>query len=204
MEDFSQYKEQAVILEYFKHQLGCFLDIGANDGKTLSNTYALAGLGWRGVLVEPSEIPFQKLQKLYSYGTPEYFRPVNAAIVKKDGPVDFWENGSHLGKGDTSLLASTIEASTKNWGETFKKVTVPGMTFATMMEKTGLMHFDFINIDCEGADWDVLEQINLTEVGCRLLCIETNGPISGNVKMYVAAHGMRLIWRCHVNAIFGK
>lgn len=61
MQDYSQNKEQTIILKYFEGQLGYFLDIGGNDGETLSNTRALAQLGWRGVLVEPAEIAYKKL-----------------------------------------------------------------------------------------------------------------------------------------------
>ena len=38
---YSQNNEQDIILQYFGNRKGFFLDIGANDGITLSNTYAL-------------------------------------------------------------------------------------------------------------------------------------------------------------------
>jgi len=58
MKIYSQNLEQNYILEYFKDRRGTFIDIGANDGLTLSNTRALVELGWRGVFVEPSPMAF--------------------------------------------------------------------------------------------------------------------------------------------------
>ena len=43
---------------------GIFLDIGAHDGITLSNTYYLESiLGWKGICVEPNPEIFQKCKK---------------------------------------------------------------------------------------------------------------------------------------------
>ena len=54
MKDYSQTGEQQVIFDYFGPEFkGTFLDIGANDGVTFSNTYGLSLKGWRGVCVEP-------------------------------------------------------------------------------------------------------------------------------------------------------
>ena len=58
---YSQNNEQDIIMQYFIGNRGTFLDIGANDGVTLSNTYALQQAGWGGVLVEPSEEAFNRI-----------------------------------------------------------------------------------------------------------------------------------------------
>ena len=46
--------EDLALLEYFfsEQKEGTFLEMGALDGKTFSNSYAFEALGWRGVLVE--------------------------------------------------------------------------------------------------------------------------------------------------------
>ena len=57
----SQNNEEALVKQYFRERTGTFIDIGANDGITLSNTYAAAQRGWKGVMVEPSPSVFDKL-----------------------------------------------------------------------------------------------------------------------------------------------
>lgn len=53
---YSQRDEEQVILDYFQPRQGTgrFLDVGAYDGLTFSNTRRLAELGWSGVMLEPS------------------------------------------------------------------------------------------------------------------------------------------------------
>lgn len=67
MRDFSQNGEQRLILAWAAAQrtAGWFLDIGAYDGETFSNTRALALTGWAGVAVEPAPDAARKLRDLY-------------------------------------------------------------------------------------------------------------------------------------------
>lgn len=219
MQDYSQNKEQGVILGYFQpprfeYLVGTFLDVGANDGAVLSNTRMLALMGWSGVCVEPAEIAFKKLVALYPPSLPENpawssaVKCVQAAITTTDGPIDFYDSGTHLKKGDTSLLSTTKPEEMARWkksGEVFTKTTVRGITFATLLAETGVNHFDFISVDCEGVDWHILQQIDLTAVGCRMLCVEANqSPHRQKFVDYAAKHGMKLHWKSYENLIFTR
>lgn len=206
MRDFSQNGEQAHILRYFAKKSPSFLELGSNDGVCLSNCHALALLGSSGVCVEPSKTAFEKLCD--NYATNEKIECVNAAIAQTDGPIDFYDCGSHLGKGDTSLLATTNPAEIARWkksGEVFTKTTVRGITFNTLMAETGVSHFDFISIDCEGVDYQVLSQIDLTKTGTSLVCVEYNGKEPQKYLDYCAKHGLtKVVHRNFENLIIGK
>jgi len=221
MKDYSQSGEQKIILDYFKAPrwtklTGTFLDIGANDGCTLSNTYALAQNGWRGVLVEPSPAAFAKLLDLYApsvYGQTQnlsqlktgFATLVRAAITDKNGPVDFYDSGTHLKKGDVALLSTTRPEEMGRWkksGEQFTKTTVRGITFETLMKETGERQFDFISIDAEGMDYEILKQIDLKSVGCQLLCVEYNAKDAAKFIAYAREAGMGLLHRNYENLLF--
>lgn len=213
MTDHSQNGEQKIILEYFRppswpYLIGTFLSIGENDGEMLSNVRALALMGWKGVCVEPAPVAFSKLSALYTPDNPAWVSDVKciqAAITTQDGPVDFYDSGTHLKKGDTSLLSTTRPEELERWkrsGEVFTKTTVRGITFATLVKETGMTHADFISIDAEGADYSILTQIDLQAVGCRMLCVETNGKDNQKFIDYCAQHGMRLFKRVSENLIF--
>jgi FkbM family methyltransferase len=233
MKDYSQNGEQKVILNYFGGEEKIrglrnmtLLDCGANDGVLLSNSRALIELGWNAVLVEPAEIAFSKLMQnslCLGDGPTEFFtdelkkpvmnvfrggiKCVQAAITPTDGAIDFWSSGTHLKQGDTDLLSTTKEAEIARWkksGESFTKTTVRGITFATLMKETGLTRADFISIDAEGADYSILEQIDLTAVGCRLLCVEVNARGDAEFTAYAAKHGMRLLWKNFENRIYAR
>ena len=63
MEYKSQHKQDEFVVNYFKGKKnGVFVDIGAHDGITLSNTYVLEKeLGWTGICVEPMDHEYKKL-----------------------------------------------------------------------------------------------------------------------------------------------
>lgn len=205
MKDYSQSGEQRVILDYFGAHRGTVLDIGANDGITLSNSRALVELGWSAVLVEPAAEAYRKLVLNNANAFfADRVKIVNAAITDKDGPLDFYSSGTHLKKGDTDLLSTTRPEELARWqksGEVFTKTTVRGITFATLLQETGLKRADFISIDCEGVDLIVLRQIDLTALGTRMVCVEVNRSDEKPFVDHCAAHGLRPIMRNYENLI---
>jgi FkbM family methyltransferase len=210
MKDYSQNGEGAIIADYFGPRIGTLLDIGANDGVCLSNSRGLIEAGWSGVLVEPSPAAYRRL--LLNNANAEFsgrVRCIQAAITTRDGPIDFYDSGTHLHKGDTSLLSTTRPEELARWrksGEQFTKTTVRGITFRTLMRECGygegLPTLDLISIDAEGADYDILRQIDLRAVGCRMLCVETNGKENQKFIDYCAGHGMWLMGQVSENLIF--
>jgi FkbM family methyltransferase len=220
MKDYSQSGEQKIILDCFGSSIGTVLDIGANDGVTFSNSRALIELGWRACLVEPAELPFAKLKELYMpdqqlpdgsliYGTGingvTHLLCVNAAITTADGPLDFYSSGTHLKQGDTDLLSTTRPEELARWkksGEVFTKTTVRGITVKTLLAETGLTRADFISIDAEGVDYDILRQLDLTALSTRMVCVEVNRADQRPFDDYCASHGMRLLHRNFENAIY--
>lgn len=203
MLDHSQNGEQRVILDFFGATPGVFIDCGANDGITLSNTHALALKGWHGVCVEPADIAYGKLCRLYANN--HRIVPVKAAITEGDGEINFWDSGTHLKKGDTSLLSTTRPEEMARWaksGEQFTKTRVRGITIATLLAETGIQRVDFISIDCEGVDLSVLGQFDLAGLGVRMLCVESNSVNDQAFVRYAAGHGMRLEKKNFENLIF--
>lgn len=173
---YSQGKEEEVILKYFSGRKGVFLDCGANDGITLSNTHALALNGWWGICVEPSKEAFEKMRELYKD------RPLielfNVAVTNEPGKFKMWHSGSHLGTGDVSLLSTLEKDELKRWKgskEIFEEVIVDGMTVAQILSQSPFKSVQMVSIDCEGKDLDVLNQLNISELGVELFVIEHNG-----------------------------
>jgi FkbM family methyltransferase len=164
---YSQNNEQDIILQYFGNRKGFFLDIGANDGQTLSNTYALQLQGWSGVLVEPSEEAFNRIKVRYG------LKKFNVAIGTEDGHCTFHEMGNHLNAGDVSLLSTIKKTELKRWpGVEFKERMTEVWTYKTLLKHSPFKFFDFISIDAEGVDYEILEQIDLKYTD--MVCIEHN------------------------------
>lgn len=172
----SQNDEQSRILNNFYGFTGSFLDIGANDGITLSNSYALSQLGWSGCLIEASPAAYERLLKTHSAS--HNLSMYQLAVGSYDGEITLHESGELLGTGDVALVSSTKDEELKRWESLnipFKPVTVPCVTFETLLKKIGQNHFDFVTVDIEGMECEVIPQIDFNALGTKMAIIEWNG-----------------------------
>lgn len=196
----SQNNEEQLIADYFGNQTGTVLDIGANDGETLSNSYRLLHQGWQGCLVEPSPQAFERLQGLYRGNPKVHLFPF--AIGNKDGVAAFYESGEHLRKGDVALLSTLHAGELQRWqgtDNTFVETRVQVRRFDTFLQQSPIKQFDLISIDAEGADYDILCQMDLRQLGCRMLIVEYNHQ--DQEKYLAKAPGYRLLAQNHENLI---
>jgi FkbM family methyltransferase len=155
--DYSQSGEQAHILEAVRElPLGRFLDIGAGDGETFSNTRALALAGWGGLLVEPAAWAFDKLVTLYAEHdaeSPHHITLVNALI----GPGGYrglrqW----HYSKDDHLSTADDGEAA--KWSQVpFVATIVAEVPLHELLDSyAGVGLTTVVSIDTEGWTGDLL------------------------------------------------
>lgn len=208
---YSQNNEEQIVKEYFDRYYpnltGTVLDIGANDGKTLSNSRALISeLDWHAVLIEAARTPFTALQELYKDNKDVVCH--NLAICNEDGQLQFYESGHHLGRTDVGLVSSLVPSETERWkkaGVKYTEYTVEARTWTALCSENYPNEiFDFITIDIEGLDYDVLTQINLSAHGCKCLCVEWNGKDKEKFSSYAFKHGLTLINENPENLIFAK
>lgn len=171
MQNFSQNNEQEIILNYFGTRVGSFLDIGAHDGVTFSNTRALLLKRWHGVLVEPSPSVYPRLV--------ENCQGHRAITINKALTVEY--NGLRTGFKDSrgDCVSSFDEAHVRKWeksGMTFDDCQVDCMSTEVFLD---LFHtfFDFISIDVEGGNYDLLVALLNADLNGDLLCIEHDGRI---------------------------
>jgi len=174
MEHFTQTDEQPVILrELADLPSGKFLDIGAYDGQSLSNTRALALSGWSGTLVEPNPRLFMSL--LQMYGQDSRFTLVNAAMSDKSGLARLFLDGSN------EPYSSSIAPNAK---EMFPLTPYPmSYLVPTITPRDLTESFDFISIDTEGFDLEILKAMRGSLDNTRLVCIEYNQERSYDVTI---------------------
>ncbi len=203
----SQNDEEHIINMYFlidnpTKDKRTFLDLGANDGITLSNTYTLGKQGWNGHCVEPCPTPFEKLRNLYYERLDVQLS--NIAIGTENGEAEILSSDSHLKNGDSDLLSTLKHGETIRWGDTqiFTPKVVNVLDFKSFLKTSNIKKFDFISIDIEGMDYDVLIQMDLKKLGCKMLCIESNSIEDQKYIDYCATFGMKLHHKNYENLIF--
>lgn len=202
----SQNKEAEIVLDYFNGYIGTLLDVGANDGITFSNSYDLLQTGWKGYLLEPGKI-YKKASDLYRSDM-KRVKVWNFGIGLKTEKIKFYESGTHIPNGiDKGLVSSTNYEETIKWrnsGVEFNETEIALLSFNDFYGFTKDKKLDFISIDTEGNDWNVLQQIDLKKVGCTCLCIEWNGDktLFDRFTGYIRGYGLREIYRSAENLIF--
>lgn len=190
MKSYSQSQEDLFVLGYFGDYKGMLISIGENDGTTMSNSRLLIENGWQAALFEPGGT-YSTLDELYKDNPKVHC--YNFGIGEKNEVVDFWESAEHVvGGTDRGLVSTTNFEETKRWPDVkFTKKQVKLIPFSDVVDYAPV---DFISIDAESMDWDILQQIDLNKVGCKCLCIEYNGDdrLKFIFTKYTEKFGMKL------------
>lgn len=149
---------------------GTFVEIGAFDGRTVSNTDFLADLGWRGLYVEP--VPaFAELCARNHAGNPAV-TVVCGAVGAAPGMARI-----HLG-GVLSTARDDVFDHMQGiwWGRMLLKgdsVEVDKVRLETLLERHGIVPgFELLVIDVEGCEADVIASFDIVRWRPKMLVIE--------------------------------
>lgn len=199
----SQNNETAIALKYFKGRKGTILDIGANTGYFLSNSYDLIKLGWKCIAVEPS-CAFDDLKQLHECN--KLVSLHNVALGSIKGKLKFFESGAHVKGGtDKALVSTAVPKEMERWKDVdFQEIEVDVIPVEEFLHKYDGKKLDYISLDVEGMEWEILQQINLKRWGVEFLCIEWNGngDLRAKFTEYCNIYGLKLKHTNAENLIF--
>jgi FkbM family methyltransferase len=168
-----------------------FIQIGAMDGVKFDDLYLyIKNFNWSGYLVEPLPDKFEKLMSNYQDveglsfecsaitnfdGEVEIYTVPQEKI--DDGTVEEWAEGCSTLKPKTHIEHLTPHMVTK---------LVNAMTFDTFTKKWDIENneIDFIQVDTEGSDYDIMMQIMNSGVRPKLFKIEI-AHITYNKAVYI-------------------
>ena len=145
---------------------GFFVEVGVGDGRHLSNTYMLEKTyGWRGLLVEPNRSFHDSIRRVRSANL-----DCRAAAARSGLSVDFEEV---LGEGEYSRIAGYGGHVDRGTGTA--RYVVETATLSDILEAhRAPEHIDYISIDTEGNETDVLEGLDFSRYQFDVLTIEHN------------------------------
>jgi FkbM family methyltransferase len=179
--------EDSRVLDFFADDTGVFVEVGANHPIEGSQTYALEQRGWTGILVEPLS---EYAGRLRSERSAQVFE------VAAGAPQDAGKRLPFLVAHSLSL--STLQPNIKAGFNPQERRLVPVKTLDSMLIDAGFKHIDFLSIDVEGAELEVLKGLSLAKYRPRLILIEDDAH-SRDKHLYMTAHGYKLIRRTNLN-----
>ena len=141
-----------------------YVDLAANDPYKISNSATLDSYGWRGLCIE---------------GNPEYLQKflesnrtctlVNAVVSCKSGLTVEWVNDGPLG----GIVAKQMDNKVSRQGSTFQKTE----TLHEILKKnTAPYKIDYLSLDVEGAEYNVLQNFPFDQYIFRTMTIERPSP----------------------------
>lgn len=193
---YSQNNEEEILLANLPEN-GFLLDFGAYDGKTFSNSLRLIELGWSGVLIEASPINFKSVMEVHKD------RPnitlINAPVTVNGGLVKFYDS-----KGDG---ISTMNKEHKEKWETNNTVRYQDIYLSsiTLRDVFGIhnKNFDFVNIDVEGENLELLKTFPFDKCMPKVICIEHDEK-DNEIMQILSQYGFGIIYRNNENLILKR
>ena len=198
----SQYGEDILLWNFFDHKReGFYVEVGAYDGVGFSNTYFFEAVGWTGLLIEPvpelyraclSSRPFSRVINTV-VGKEETGQSVEFSVAEGDGGVGTL---SFFGENPQQLKRIHKE------GGVVRTIDVPLVSLNRLLEDHR-GEIDFISIDVEGKEMDVLQGLDLERFRPRVLVIEDNSNgADTSVKEWLELRGYVERFRCEHNVFY--
>jgi FkbM family methyltransferase len=181
--------EKIALVEFFQRRTsGYFVEIGVDEPIKRSQTWPFEQRGWTGLLVEPMQAQFDIIVRARPRSRVE-----RAACA---GPEQRGVGKLHLGEFSAH---NTLQADADNEGVQYVGLeSVPIVTVDDLLEKQPPERVDFLSIDVEGTELDVLRGINLERWRPELILLEDKVH-NLSKHCYLAAHGYRLLRRTCFN-----
>ena len=176
---------------------GYFIELGANDGITQSNTKALELFyGWKGLLIEPIPRLARECRRnrnrksqvvngacvSFSY-TGDTIRMAYSGLMSilLEGKNDFVDPLEHAKQGSKYLREN----------ESVIEIEVPARTLQDILTSVKAPPIiDLFSLDVEGAEFEVLEGIDFDSYQFRWIVIETRNP--SQMQEFLASKGYQL------------
>ena len=190
---------------------GIYVDVGAHDGVSINNTlYFEKNNNWTGINIEPIKIVYDRLV----INRPNNIN-LNCAVCNNDGETEFLCNTGYTemisGIKDTfdNRHFQRLENENRKMGSTTEIIKVKTNKLETIFDKNNISKVNYLSIDVEGAEFEVIKSINFDKVYIDVIGFENNYddtsiPIIKYLehKNYVVIHKSLDIFMIHKNSIF--
>lgn len=147
---------------------GFFVEFGATDGIDMSNTYMLEkNHGWKGVLCEPARSwhPVLKATRTSSIETKVVYSSSGKSL-------SFSETTAGSLSTLTAYVDSDLHKKSRKTSATYQVESISLLDLLDTYEAPH--HIDFLSIDTEGSELEILSAFDFSKYSFGLICVEHN------------------------------
>jgi FkbM family methyltransferase len=180
--------EEPLKEEFFGHSAsGFFVEVGANDPQRFSQSLHLEKKGWRGIVIEPQP---DLAERHRQQRTARVFAVACSAPENSGKHMPLYLAGGHSSF-DPALRVHTVKPA--------GTIEVPLRTLDEILVEAGApTPIDFVSIDVEGHELDVLRGFDLARWRPRLVLLEDH-VLSRTLHNYMEGRGYRWVRRTDIN-----
>ncbi len=200
---FSQNQQDRFIrTTFFPHKNnGTFVEIGAHNGIKFSNTFFFEQIGWKGICIEPITEVFEQLCKNRTCIC------INGCIADFTGEAQFLHVKGHcemlsglIHKFDPRHIERIKREATAN-RDTFETFPVYCFNLNDLLKQYNFFHIDFLSIDTEGGELDIIKSIDFDTYSIDVICIEDNYGYP-EIQTFLESKGFALTKKLECDLIF--
>jgi FkbM family methyltransferase len=147
---------------------GTYVDVGGGHPVADNVSFWFYLKGWRGLVVEPQ----QALADIYAHVRPRD-HTVSCLAGRADGEAEFHVVETLHG---FSTTVKEHAAGAAKFGADYKTIRKPVRTLTALWAEAGLDKIDFLKIDVEGAEAEVLAGMDFARLRPRVVMIEAVAP----------------------------
>jgi FkbM family methyltransferase len=186
---------------------GVFVDIGAHDGKTYSNTlFFEKELDWTGICVEPLPHRFKELSDRRNcvcvQGCVSNYTGQDRLLMITSPFVNTEMLSGLLSKYDPRHL-KRVDAEIAHFGGSYEVIDVDCYLFNDLMDQNGITHINFLSIDTEGGELDILKSIDWSRFTIDVIAVEDNYSDNQFVS-YLRQNNYYLVQKLSQDLIFAR
>lgn len=201
----SQLGQDRFIDEFFNKQENLvFLDIGAHDGVTISNSYFLeTKRNWTGMCIEPQPAEFEKLKSNRKCVC------VNTAVSNFEGETEFTlvEGYANMLSGISDDYNKThverVKGEVNHYGGKINTIKVQVRKLQSILDEHNLTEIDFCSIDTEGSEFNIIQSIDFDKTNIKVFIIENNYKET-TIQEFLETKGYSLYKKLEWDDIFVK
>lgn len=169
-----QYGEDVIIKKLFEYKKknGFYVDLGANHPFLYSNTAWFWVNGWSGINVDANQKSIAIFNKIRKNDTNLNYAIISSDQYKKgERSIDLYLPDKVTGGGGIARTA-TVDKKTANKRKFSKKRRVDAIDINSLFSIYNVTEIDFLNIDLEGLDEQVLLDLDFNKVKIHIIAIE--------------------------------
>ena len=183
---------------------GVFVDVGASDGITWSNSLSFEiNYKWKGLCIEPHPVAFGKLKENRNCTC------LNLAVSDKNEEVNFIvvegyaEMLSGISKYFDSRHKDRLVNDVESHNDKAYKQKIAAKSLQTILDEHNINEVDYLSVDTEGAELVIMNGIDFNKTKINLISLEVNYELDP-VNKAMGQYGYKFLEKVCGDAFYTK